>query len=425
MEDPWKVQHVDRISYNEGDHIAYAPTIPGGSSIWSMEEGSNVPITPTHDPCGYWTKGYVPNDPYSHVHVYGVQGWPSAAGAGQETKLVKRKMSDLSLVDEVTLGDYTAGGIANMPGIKYVPSLTEGEDSLIIMSADNSAAGVDIDWRIQKRKASDLTSVYSFLYDPGLPATASGRIWATILLDLDGTHFYCWLQENDFISTVFQKRLISDGSLVWSRAFGAYPGTHQYMGVCLYNGNIYAIGENSYSRLYFCKFTDGNADVWNYRDIVNMDYYYGAGIFVDATGIYVAYAKDGNWTVEKWTDSNPPVLVWSQPSGSNTIPYRIIEDESVDNIILVGGSGSARYEKRTKLDGSLLCDGGWDVSTAEYARDVTPVYNGIFYVGGTDYAGAGPVYRARYEKVRASDLTTETYEVDLDRPVTSGITTGL
>lgn len=55
---PWTVGHEDKPSYNEGDHIAnYA------NAIWSMEEGTNEPVTPIHKPCGYWTKNYVPPPP--------------------------------------------------------------------------------------------------------------------------------------------------------------------------------------------------------------------------------------------------------------------------------------------------------------------------------------------------------------------------
>jgi len=56
---PWAfTKQPNKPSYNEGDHIAtYA------NPVWSMEEGSNVPITPTHTPCGYWTKDYVPPPP--------------------------------------------------------------------------------------------------------------------------------------------------------------------------------------------------------------------------------------------------------------------------------------------------------------------------------------------------------------------------
>jgi len=359
--------------------------------------------------------------PSPYTHVYGVQGYPSSSPWAGQTKLVKRNMSDLSFVSEVNLGDSSWGGIANRPGIKYVQS----EDTLIILSHDASLGGTDPDWRIQKRKASDLSSIYSFIYDPGLPTNYSGRTWSHILLSDDGVSFYCWMTEAS-ISQVFQKRNISDGSLVWSRVFGTYPGYHGYKGVCLYGGNIYVIGEDYYRRLYLCRFTEGNVDVWAWRDTVNMDYYYGAGIYVDETGIYVGYYKglSNGWTVQKWTDGTTPTLVWTQSPGSSAQPYKIIDDGTGANIIIVGGSGSARYEKRTKVGGTLLCTGGWGVGGANIALDLTPVSNGIFYVGGYDYGGPAP-YRARYEKVRSSDLVTEAFVTDIDRPVTSGITIGL
>ena len=356
-------------------------------------------------------------------YIYGVQGYPAGSPRAGQTKLVKRNMSDLSFVSEVNLGDYSGGGIANQPGIKYVPS----EDTLIVLSHDISLGGADPDWRIQKRKASDLSSIYSFIYDPGLPTNYSGRTWSHILLSDDGVSFYCWLTEEGRISTVFQKRSISDGSLVWSRVFGAYPGTHQYKGVCLYGGNIYVIREDYYRRLSLCKFTEGNVDVWAWRDTVNMDYYYGAGIYVDAGGIYVGYYKglSNGWTVQKWTDGSPPDLVWTKSSGSSAHPYKIIDDGTGANIIIIGGLGAARYEKREKAGGALLCTGGWQVGSTNYALDLTPVDDGIFYVGGNDLGGQNQTYRARYEKVRSSDLITEAFVVDINRPVTSGITIGL
>ena len=56
---PWGFNlQAQKPSYNEGDHMAtYA------SPVWSMAQGSDMPITPTHEPCGYWTKNYVPPTP--------------------------------------------------------------------------------------------------------------------------------------------------------------------------------------------------------------------------------------------------------------------------------------------------------------------------------------------------------------------------
>ena len=49
---PWTVTHGDKPQYNEGDHIS-----DYSNPVWSMEQGTDVPVTPTHIPCGYWTKG--------------------------------------------------------------------------------------------------------------------------------------------------------------------------------------------------------------------------------------------------------------------------------------------------------------------------------------------------------------------------------
>ena len=66
----------NKPSYNEGDHIAtYA------NPVWSTEEGSNLPITPTHKPCGYWTKDYVP--PPTNLPPAGLIAWyPVDEGSG-------------------------------------------------------------------------------------------------------------------------------------------------------------------------------------------------------------------------------------------------------------------------------------------------------------------------------------------------------
>ena len=40
--------------YNEGNLIATA-----ANPVWTLEGKTGVPITPTHAPCGYWTKGYL------------------------------------------------------------------------------------------------------------------------------------------------------------------------------------------------------------------------------------------------------------------------------------------------------------------------------------------------------------------------------
>ena len=70
------IPQPNKPSYNEGDHIA-----PYNNPVWSMEEGSNIPITPTHKPCGYWTKDYVP--PPTNLPPDGLIAWyPVDEGIG-------------------------------------------------------------------------------------------------------------------------------------------------------------------------------------------------------------------------------------------------------------------------------------------------------------------------------------------------------
>jgi len=47
-------EQPDKPNSNEGNHIASYD-----DPVWSLDPSTGVPITPTHAPCGYWTKGYL------------------------------------------------------------------------------------------------------------------------------------------------------------------------------------------------------------------------------------------------------------------------------------------------------------------------------------------------------------------------------
>lgn len=53
---PWIVVPPTSLKYNEGDKIAIAPQVSGGSPIWDMEHNGNN-VTDLHDPCKYWYNG--------------------------------------------------------------------------------------------------------------------------------------------------------------------------------------------------------------------------------------------------------------------------------------------------------------------------------------------------------------------------------
>jgi len=78
---PWSfAEQPDKPNSNEGNHIASYD-----DPVWSLDPSTGVPITPTHIPCGYWTKGYAgladnpPNDGPIWVAGYNAVGGFGAA----------------------------------------------------------------------------------------------------------------------------------------------------------------------------------------------------------------------------------------------------------------------------------------------------------------------------------------------------------
>ena len=90
-------KQADKPSYNEGDHIATYE-----SPIWSMVEGSNVPITPTHKPCGYWTKDYVLPPPLYSLYFY-------IAESTGLIKIARISRSSFTFVDYMSMAANEAG----------------------------------------------------------------------------------------------------------------------------------------------------------------------------------------------------------------------------------------------------------------------------------------------------------------------------
>lgn len=56
---PWNFAEIaNKTEYNEGDLIATED-----DPVWDVDDDSGVPITPEHDPCGYWFNNHVLRDP--------------------------------------------------------------------------------------------------------------------------------------------------------------------------------------------------------------------------------------------------------------------------------------------------------------------------------------------------------------------------
>jgi len=68
---PWAfTEQPEKPCYNEGDRIRCRPS--QDSPVWSMDDNGDTPITPEHDPCGYWYKGLTPSIPVVTGLLYGM-----------------------------------------------------------------------------------------------------------------------------------------------------------------------------------------------------------------------------------------------------------------------------------------------------------------------------------------------------------------
>lgn len=124
---PWAfTKQSNKLSYNEGDHIA-----PYNNPVWSMAEGSNIPITPTHTPCGYWpipptvppiptALDFSPFDICSDgTYLYICGDRYDAVTLNYICKIIKVRISDFVTIDSVEFPDAVSAVPEYYAGIRY------------------------------------------------------------------------------------------------------------------------------------------------------------------------------------------------------------------------------------------------------------------------------------------------------------------
>ena len=102
--------------YNEGNLIASV-----NNPVWSIDR-TKVAITPGHDPCGYWTKGYIVPPPPETGYIYGT----GLNNSGQ-----------LSVGDKWNRNDYTLSSFSDVEWKKIVC----GGSTTVAMKEDGSLWG--------------------------------------------------------------------------------------------------------------------------------------------------------------------------------------------------------------------------------------------------------------------------------------------
>lgn len=161
-----------KYSYNEGDHIATSE-----NPIWNMEEGSNIPITPVHKPCGYWfNEPYIPPPPpgfcnnpiltrLGDITLAAGENTARAAsidssgsyayfGLGTDpAKIVKVKLSDFTKEAVLTLNSGESGvqsmSISTDDAYLYVGTTASPIDIVKVRLSDFTRQGA-ISWTIER-----------------------------------------------------------------------------------------------------------------------------------------------------------------------------------------------------------------------------------------------------------------------------------
>jgi len=396
---PWAfTPKENKPSYNEGDHIAtYA------SPVWSMEEGSDVPITPTHNPCGYWTKDYVPPT----VVVIPVFIYTAEISGTAAADIVKRKFSDLSETIRTSMGNTPAGGIPFNADVKYLVGLS-----------------VPPTWNVT------------------IPAVTDNRLRAILELDPVGNALYVAVGVFDGADMggvdkwILYKRSLADGSTIWQylKSF-YYDYSHEITGLSYYNGNIYIIGltdgGTSVRSWAIEKRTSNNAAVWLKLAGTPAPVYdsWGGAVCADSSGVYCAIRSGvaNNWVVQKRNLSDG-VIVWEKIVAYGTIfPHKIISFG--DHIYVMGGAGSWIIEKRRKSDGVLLYYRTWAPAGGSNAIlnsfAINPLWptnlQNYIRVCGYDFGGGGGAYRVRIERLLESDFSTDAFIATATKQFASGI----
>jgi hypothetical protein len=118
--------------YNEGNYISTAE-----DPTWDLENHGIVPITPTHNPCGYWPKGYSPYNPvFLTSRIYPIE----CIEASESIDLLPTRMylsgydtlPEATEVDDLTITTGTLVQTFFLETYEMLPEATEAIVPIII-----------------------------------------------------------------------------------------------------------------------------------------------------------------------------------------------------------------------------------------------------------------------------------------------------
>lgn len=380
----------NKPSYNEGDHIAtYA------NPVWSMEEGSNVPITPTHQPCGYWTKDYVPSPPPVPNLIFQVE--TQTSGAGDISIIVKKSYNDLSELSSLSMGSVLWTGVYKSPDIKY------GNDYWIAATPTFSAVGGNHSDIIIQKVLTDLSVAWNVTIDISYIA-GNVRQSTKLALDLSGGFGYVSLGTSGLYNGnrfLIYKFALADGSNSSFYDSGTFGNTCIY-DLAYYSGNVYFLGQKrggfGDGKLNLIKLNSSGVVDWTV--VTGSSDCAGAGLYIDGSGIYIAYsnrlALPFLWWIEKYDFGG--IQQWAKSQNySPQIPYKIVGDDNY--IYVLGGGTNFICDVRDKNDGTQKLTRSWYTAASAYCA-INPIGSRL------DIGGRSGGYAVRNDGILITDLST-------------------
>jgi len=221
----------NKPSYNEGDHLTtYA------NPVWSMEEGTNIPITPTHIPCGYWPIPSVPWTPEPLHAIYDLTtdgSYLYAAGylpyGGGKCKAAITKLTMGGVIVATATYEPVVNS-TNWWGAVCVDGHFVYVGGTVIYPTEGFYRAV-----IQKLNISDLSMVWEYKFP------LQGYNCDMRDIDIDATDVYGLKESYTGVSIGRVRVAIADGSEVWRLG----PTTLAGLGIICNASNVYLTKWNS------------------------------------------------------------------------------------------------------------------------------------------------------------------------------------
>lgn len=344
----------------------------------------------------------------SGVYIVGYEGY--ASPTGMKMRIEKRSHADGNIIWEKTFNPRNQG-------FAEIYDIVIDANFLYIAGANYVCCfNSDLEWRVEKRVLTDGSLVWSM----GDNFSAGDFRWDKALgvaVDATGVYAVGRMQSGATVLWRAEKRSLIDGNIIWTRnqAVGgawAYSATVDSSGLYV----ISPILVGSQTQWYIVKLSlyDGNNVLWAQTTNFSAPNSYPQGVAVSGLSLYIV-GTDPSWSIDK-RDANNGGLIWHKTENSigYSTPYDVILNSSGD-IYIVGFrqdlSNLWRIERR---DSNGVLQLPWP-------KEFDPTQYGDVASGISIGPGRSSVYIAGYSSY---DPNNQQWRIEKREIVTTPICTG-